>query len=383
MYRTLFAATFVLFLPASAFAAAAPAAPSLLTASSSRGNAYVAGPSVVLTSPVAGDLSAAGGSIIAAGSVAGDELLFGGTVSSRAPVAGDFRAAGGSISVEKPIGGDLIAFGFSVQDAGRAGGNVLIVAANVVMADGAAGPVTIYGNDISLAGDFAGNVTIVSSGSVRLAASTTIQGRLSYEAPEPADIPTSVVVTGGVHYANASYLPSANTSRVLAFLSIAIFLLVRILGALILAGLLAGLFPKLAEAVAERAYAQRLRGLLLTTLLGFSALVVTPVLFIMLLLTFVGIGLAFLLIILYALLALLAVVYAGILVGSIFVRRFEKRENVLWRDGVLGMFALSLIALLPLLGSLIVSLFTSFAAGTLLLLFFHAVFPRDDHPSVL
>lgn len=358
---------------------AAPATPLLITTNSSRGNTYIAGPSVVLTAPVSGDLSAVGGSIVSAAPVDGDVLLFGGTVNVRAPVEGDFRAAGGTIDIETPVSGDLVAFGISVHDNGRAAGNIIIGAANASITRGAAGPVTIYGNTVRLAGDFADDVTIISSGSITLAASTTIHGRLSYESPEPAAIPSSAKLLGGVSYKNASYLPSANTSRALAFVSIAVFLLVRVLGALILAGLLAGLFPKLAEEVADRAHTGRVRSILLTTLLGFSALVVTPVLFVILALTFVGAGLALLLFVLYALLIVLSVVYAGILVGSIFVRRFEKRTNVLWRDGVLGMLALSLITLLPIFGPVIVLLFMTFTAGTLVSIAFHAAFPRDDH----
>jgi len=356
---------------------------SLLVASSSPGNAYSAGLSVVRTASVAGDLSVFGGSTVTAAPVLGDELLLAGSIHSRARVGGDLRAVGGSISIEDPIAGDLVAFGYSVNDAGRVGGSVFIVAANVTITNGASGPVTIYGNNISLAGDFANNVDIVASGRVALAASTTIAGKLSYQAPEQTSIPESVVIAGGVEYTSASYLPDAGTSRLLAVISIGFFLFVRILGALILAGLLAGLFPRLAEAVVERASTARTSRILLTMLLGFAVFVVTPVLFLLLALTFVGIGLAALLFIAYSLIAILSISYAGILLGSLFSRRYIKRETVLWHDGMLGMLALSLIALLPYVGTLIVLLLTTFTAGALLLIFFHFAFPQESDTSEL
>ena len=367
-------------LPMSVLAAPASfsAARSLVAASSSPGNAYAAGASVVLTAPVAGDLSAFGGSIIAAAPVAGDELLVAGSIRSRAPVTGDLRIMGGSVVIEESIAGDLVVLGFSVNDSGRASGSVFIAAAETTLTKGASGPVTIYGNTISLAGDFGGNVNIVSSGHLTLAASTTIRGTLSYEAPEPATIPASATIIGGIKYRNASYLPDAGTSRLLAVVSIGFFLFARILGALILAGLLAGLFPKLAEEIVERAYTQRPRNILLTMLLGFAILVATPVLFIVLMLTFVGIGLALLLLILYSLLAFLALLYAGILLGSAFARRFRAREEVFWHDGVFGMLALSLIALLPVIGPLILYILTIFSAGALLLIFFDFAFPHEE-----
>ncbi len=372
----------LLCIPASVSAAPAPSTflmgSSLLAASSSPGNAYVAGVSVVLTAPVAGDFSAGGGSVITVAPIAGDALLVAGSVQLRAPVSGDLRAVGGSIVIEKPVAGDLTALGFSVTDSGRASGSVFIVAANAVLKDGAVGPVVIYGNNITLEGSFADNVTIMASGRVSLAPDTVIQGKLSYHAPEPALIPASARIDGGIEYTSASYLPDAGTSRVLALVSVGFFLFVRILGALILAGLLAGLFPRFAEVIVERAYTRRVRSILLTMLLGFAILVATPILLILLSLTFVGIGLAFLLLILYALLVFLAMAYAGILIGSMLARRFAHRDTILWRDGVLGMLVLSLVMLVPAIGPFVAFLLMLFTTGTLLQLFFHFAFPHED-----
>lgn len=387
MARIFFIVLVVLILPASAFAARGPAAfsagRSLVTASSSPGNVYLAGISVVNTAAVTGDLSAVGGSIITAAPVSGDEFLLAGSIYSRDRVGGDFRAVGGSLSIEEPIAGDLVAVGYSMRDSGRTGGSVFIVAANTTLSNGAAGPVTIYGNNVSLSGDFANNVHIVAIGRVALAASTTIAGKLSYQAPEPAIIPESAVIIGGVEYTNASYLPDAGTSRILAIISIGFFLFVRILGALILTGLLAGLFPRLAETVAERAYTARPSRVMLTILLGFAVFVVTPVLFLILALTFVGIGLALLLFISYFFIVLLSLAYAGILLGSLFSRRYMNRENVLWHDGVFGMLALSLIALVPYIGVFIVLLLTMFTSGALLLIFFNFAFPHEENTPEL
>ena len=388
MQSTIIILFIALFLPASVMAVNAPssfsAARSLIADSPSKGNAYSAGFSVVRTAPVAGDFLALGGSIVTASPVFGDEFLLAGSVNSRASVGGDFRAVGGSINVEEPVVGDLVVFGFSVRDSGIVKGSVFIVAANVAVTNGSAGPVTIYGNSISLSGNFAGDVDIIASGKITLMASTTIAGKLSYEAPEPAVIPASVTIKGGVEYTNASYLPDVGTSRILAFISIGFFLFVRILGALILAGLIAGLFPKLAEAVVERSLTARTSRILLTMLLGFAVFVVTPVLFLLLTLTFVGIGLALLSLISYALMVLLSVIYGGILLGSLLARRYSNRDFVVWHDGVLGTLALSLVSLIPYVGVFIVLLFTTFSAGALLIIFFNFAFPHEDNtPEML
>lgn len=384
MRYALLATLTLLIVPAGVLAAQTPApfpaSRSLIATSSSSGNAYAAGATVVLTAPVAGDFSAAGGSVITAAPIDGDSLLFGGSIHARAPVEGDVRAIGGSVTIDEPIGGDLIAFGYTVHDAGRTGGSVFITAVDAALTGGASGHVTIYGNNILLAGNFAGNVDIVAGGRVTLAASTTIHGVLSYEAPEPATIPESAAILGGIAYTNASYLPNVGTSRILTLVSVGFFLFVRILGALLLAGLLAGLFPKLAETLVERAYVGRPRDVLLATLLGFAIFVVTPILSLMLLLTFVGIGFALLLLIIYALLVVLAFLYAGILLGGVLARSYARRKTIFWHDGTLGMLALSLIALVPVVGLLAVLLLVTFSAGELLQIFFRFAFPREERP---
>jgi len=387
MQRLLLIALALVLLPASASATDASAtfsaARSLVVASSSPGNAYAAGMSVVVTAPVAGDLTATGGSIVVAAPVQGDELLVAGSVDARARVGGDLRVFGGSITIDESVAGDIIAFGFSVRSIGHAAGSVFIGAADATVTNGASGPVTVYGNNVSLAGDFLDDVTIVASGRLTLAASTTIAGALSYQAPEPAAILDSVIVAGGITYTNASYLPDPGTSRILGFASIGFFLFARILGALILAGLLAGLFPRLAEALVERVYEEHPRSVLLTMLLGFAVLVATPILLLLLSLTFVGFGIALLLFILYSLLAFLSVMYAGIFLGGMLVRRFVHRETTVWHDGVVGMLTLSLVALVPSVGMLAVFLLMTFAAGALLQLFFSFAFPREETPELL
>ncbi|MFM2330710.1 MAG: hypothetical protein RLZZ26_217, partial [Candidatus Parcubacteria bacterium] len=165
--------------------------------------------------------------------------------------------------------------------------------------------------------------------------------------------------------------------------SIGFFLLVRVLGALILAGLLAGLFPRLCERVVARSVVMRPSRILLTILLGFAVFVVTPILAFVLALTFVGIGLAFMLVVLYALVISLGLLFAGILVGSLLARRFVRRDMVLWRDGVIGMLALSMILLIPYIGLLAAFLCTAFSTGVLVLIFFEFAFPHEVETSEL
>ena len=369
-------------LPAVSCAADAPAyislAPSLVATSSAPGNSYLFGRSVIVTAPTMGDLSALGWSIVSAGKTYGDGFLMGGSVSSRALVFGDLRSVGGGVQVLEDVAGDLVALGYRVDAKSHVGGSALVAGLNVSLTGGASGPVTIYGNNVRLSGTFADTVTIFATGVVTLDDGAVIRGKLIYESPDLAHIASAARLPGGVEHRNSSYLPDVGTSRALAFASIAVFILVRIMGALLLAGLLAGLFPSLARHVVERASLNKVRAFFVTALLGFAVLVATPILVVLLALTFVGFGLAVLIAILYFLLAVLSVLYAGILVGAIVMHRLLGREDIRWHDGVVGMLLLSLIALVPFVGAFVAFILTAFTAGILFLVAYRFAFPYDS-----
>ncbi len=381
MLRTTLIAFIVLLIPASAFAASTATLSTgrtLLIATSTPGNAYALGGSVVVSGTTGADLTALGGSVVVTAPVKAAALLAGGSVETQGTVGGSVRAIAGTVTIGAPVGGDLAAIAWNLTANALVKGSALVLAGSANLADGAQGPVLVYGNTVRLAGDFAGDVRVVSTGRVIVAPGTKIAGTFSYDAPTEAAIPADAQIHA-VAYGGSSAVSSPGEARALALIGVGVFLFARILGALILAGLLAGLFPAFAEAVAARAYESRLRGFFLTALLGFAALVATPVLLIILSLTFIGLGIALLIGIAYALLALLSCVYAGIVLGSVLARRFAQRRVVYWRDGALGMLALSILFLIPILGPLVVACLVFFAAGALLTLFFHFAFPHEHH----
>ncbi len=172
--------------------------------------------------------------------------------------------------------------------------------------------------------------------------------------------------------------PYLDTSSLPALAGTGSFLLARVLGALIPAGLLAGFFPRFAETLTDDVVRIRPRAVILMLLLGFAVIATTPILVALLILTVVGLGLAFLIFFLYLAVMLLAFFYAGILLGSLLARRYARRSTVLWRDGVVGMLLLSLVALVPFAGSAVVLLAVMFSTGLLLSRAFHLAFPREE-----
>jgi len=329
------------------------------------GNTYLAGSNVAVHAPVAADLSAAGVNVVVAAPVAGDILLVGGTLDVERPVSGDVRAAGARVIIDAPVNGDVAALGGVVLVSGQAS-DIQVMGGTVRLTGGATGNVSIYGSDVFISGEYLGSVTVSASDRVTIADGTRIHGALRYNAPQEASIAESAVIDMGASYTGASTrLPSQEEADRYALAGAGVFFLVKVLAALVAAGLVVGLFPRLSERVVHATMVREPRRLLVLALIGFALLIATPILLILLMVSFVGIGVALILFALYLLLLLLSYVYAALLAGSIVLRLATKRTQATWKAAILGMFLLYIASLVPVVGGLITFLLILVCAGAL------------------
>lgn len=349
--------------PFAAGAATVPAA-----TSSAPVNTYTARSQVEITKPLPGDLVTAGGTVDVNAPVNGEVLAAGGTVTVRGGAAGDVRIAGLKTTVSGNVGGDVAAAGGTVRldvnarNIYAAGGSVDI--------QGSAGNVTIYGANVSLSGTYSGNVTVIATNHFTLGADTHILGTLKYRAPSQVILPAGVVISGGAQYSGApAYIPTYQQAHRYAIIGLILFFVIRLLSGIIVAGLIAGLFPSFTEQVSARILTPDPVGILRLVLIGLAIIVFTPILCLLLLVSFAGAGLAFLLLALYALLALLAYAFAGIVFGA-FLRytllyRIHGVTELSWQDAVLGTICLHIVGLIPYVGLAITILLSLACAGTL------------------
>lgn len=342
-----------MLLPLSASAATYVNARTLVISEPSTENLYLSGTDVTVAAPVQGDVIAAGGTVTLAGDVDGDAMLAGGTVAVDRGVTGDVRIVGAQVVATGAIEGDLSIAAGSVT-ASTTARDMRIIAGSVrVMGSG--GDVTIYGADIQLSGVFDGDIEILASDRLTVAEGTVVNGSLRYDAPQQVVIPASAVVSEGVVYTgSSSFLPTVEQAKTFAIAGASVLFVVRILAVLIAASLLAGLFPIFSQMVANKTLAYTPGRFALFALLGFAVLFATPVLILLLLVSFVGMGVALPLLAGYLLLLMIGYLYAGIITGAALGRGLMKRTTVTWKLALLGMLALCLIGTVPVVGSLIV-----------------------------
>ncbi len=379
MKRALAIAGLLLFAPMLAHASTIQTARTIVLSEASTTNAYLAGTDVTVVTQLSGDLLAAGGTVTSSGSIMGDAMLVGGAVDIQKPIAGDVRASGGHVTVNAPIGGDFIASGGTVV-ASTSARDTRIAAPSIRLTGGSSGPVTLFGADVYIEGDFKGDVTIEASDRITIADGTHISGVLRYNAPQQLVVPPLAHIDGGTNYiGSSSFLPTSQEAKTFAVAGATILFIVHLTAVLVLAGLLAGLFPLFTERVAERALVDHSVGkFVLLSLLGFGIFVATPVLILILLFSFVGIGVALLLMAVYALFVMLAYIYAGILAGAALARGLVKRYVITWKEAVVGMLVLYLIGVLPYVGFLIKFILIMAAGGSIASIAYSSAFRKRE-----
>lgn len=366
----------ILLVPGASLGATLAADDSVNVSVSPTDNAYLAGTEVRVNAALPADLLVAAGTLLLTAPVAGDALVAAGTVDLAAPVAGDVRAAGGRVVIEGDVGGDVAVLGGVVSITGR-GKEVRAAGGTVEITKGAAGPVTVYGGSVYLSGEFAGDVSVVASDHITLGEGTVIAGVFEYNAPQEASIPGSAVITGGIRYTgSAAFLPTAEEAKTFALAGVGVFLVVRLVALMLAAGLLAGLFPVFSRRLAEETLTHSWKRFVLLMLLGFALMVATPVLIILLLATFVGIGIALLVGAAYLLALLMAYLFAALLAGALVMRFFAKRLSVSWKSAILGTLILYLLGFIPGVGFFFGFILAAASLGALGLLFFRFAFGR-------
>ena len=320
-----------------------------------RGDVTIAGGKVILNSPISGDALVAGGSIDVLGRIQGDVRAVGGQVTIAAPVAGDLVVAAGKVHVlsGSTISGDLMVFGGDVTLDGAVNGNVRIYA----------GTVTIN----SLVG---GEVAIKAGKSVSFGEHAVMGGVLAYTAPEEATVHAAAKLGTQVTFTKlevaARSLGPSGLAAILATIAGVLLVMKLIVGAVTTVALVL-LFPGFSRRIVENTFQNFWKA----TGVGFITLVVVPVALLLLAVTVLGLMIAAILGVFYALILLLASVYASVIAGSLLAGWIKKEQRVSWKWALLGSVALFALSLVPFVGWLIVFVFFLAALGTMGLASYH------------
>jgi len=310
-----------------------------------------------------------------------DVYVWGNMVTISGQVDGDVIAAGSYIRITGDVGGNVRAAGSTVEIGGKVGKNAMIAAGVLdIKKDAeinwdllvAGGIVNVEGPVLGYLTAAAGNLQINSlvgqgvaaridkDGQFILQQNAKIQGDVRYKAEKEIVTEQGAIIEGEIIKEKIAPI-AVKEDTAGSYIGMQLFKF----AALLLVGLiLLAIAGKCCQSIA----AKMTEKFGLSLGIGFLVLILTPLAFIILFATIVGIPLALILIAAYAILLYLSKVFASLMIGNLVMKKIFKKKKVDKYLGFLvGLVILSIIGLIPILGSLVWFVLGLIGFGALLL----------------
>ena len=318
------------------------------------GNFYGAGEIVEILGTVDGDVYVAGGQVIIDGIINGDLLVAGGTVNIAGVVNGDVRAAGGQLNVNAIIERNLTIAGgnIDISNASHIGKALQLIGGNLTTSAPVTEETLVMGGNLTYRGQTGKNLE-AKVGTLRIAPGSEIAGNFDYWASEEALIDEGAIVSGTTTKHEVSQelknLQGPNPEAVKNFFKgVELFAtLTGIITTLIFGLILIRLFPNCAESAINAVQTRALASL------GFGILtmIIFPILFVLLLITGIGIPLAFISLTLFIIFTYYARIYVILAIGQWLNLKVSKSGNP-FVSLTLGIIVYYAIGYLPVIGDI-------------------------------
>jgi cytoskeletal protein CcmA (bactofilin family) len=329
-------------------------------------NVYLVGGMVDVEGVVRGDVIAVGASVNVPGVVTGDLIAPGGVVSISGHVGGAVRAAGATTTITGTVGEDVQAGGRSVfvGPSASIAQNLLIVGNSATVNGRIGGSLRAYANDLTIGGPVGDNVRANVS-TLRLTSNAAIKGDVIYTSDREATIAPGATIKGKIERRSPGGL-AMTSDPLIRVAQIALTWPGTQVGIYILGLAFVLLFPEFAR----QTIGTITRSTLACVALGFAVLVDVPILALILFIVGLSIGgwwLGLILLALYGAAIPLASVIASLFVGF-WIFAYSGRSAVhLAVVLLMGLFVLTLLDLLPMIGGLITFVSLLFGLGALFL----------------
>lgn len=323
---------------------------SLRKGESVEGDLYAVGANTTIAGNVLGDLVATGASVFVGGNeISDDVLIIADSAHIISSVKKDLRAIARKIYIGNSVGEDVAVAGGSVEILPQASiaGDLLLVAGKASIFGEVQGNLKAVVGEIFIDDVIHGDVSLVAD-KVVLGPNAVISGSFSYSASKLAEIQGGANIVGEVTFHEINSRARAE-KLIPTFLGtwFVIKFIVILLSALIAHGILRN--------ISHRFVVVSLNHKIWSLLKGFLVFVAVPVAAFIGMLTFIAIPFSLFALALYGIGVLLAFVYAPIVLGSYIHKLYKKPDDisVSWKTIVLGSVVLTLLGLVPFVGSII------------------------------
>ncbi len=333
-----------------------------LPASDTHHNLYTAGGNVIINSRTTGDLYTAGGMVKVIGDVETDAVIAGGNIDISGKIGGDLRVAGGNISINNSVGSDLLAAGGNVyvSESSSVAGDFVAGGGNVELNAPVSGIARIGGSEITINSQINGEVWVTANKQLIFGPKAQVSGKINYYGNSDPIIRDGAKVGTIERHA----LPQRNFNhRLFARSLFGVGIVVSLIAWLLAALLFMYLFkPELLHAT-NMMHTEPWANFGI----GFVTLIVTPILFVLLLLSIFGYVIAFFVFISYLFLLMLSCLVAAVFVGRWIYGYIDRNATGLtWHAVVIGVIAFKIITWIPVLGWIVGFVLSISAFGVIL-----------------
>ncbi len=326
---------------------------------------YIAGATVEIAGTVNGDLYVGGGTVNISGEINGDILAAGGIITITGKVSEDVRVVGGYLSlVEAVIGDSLTAFGGGVtvdKDSKIGGGVTLGAGMATIDADIARGIVGGAGT-LSIGGKVGKEIRIGVE-TLTIKKDARIAGDIIYTSDNEAKVAEGATVLGKMRQTFPKEVGDLKSIQGIATKFGLGLKVLSYLAAFLVGTLFVYFFPsqsrKISSWIREKPGKSLLWGLV-------SLVLILPI-FVLLLISVIGIPLALILLGLFVLGAYLTQIFVSLLLGRLVFRVFGREEMNAYVSLALGLAVYYLLTLIPFVGGIATLATIIFGLGALLI----------------
>lgn len=329
-------------------------------------NLYSAGNMISVDGNVTKDMIAAGNILNVNGDIGDDLWMAGGTVVVQGNIGGSLRLAGGNIMINGIVKEDILVAGgnVTISNLAKIGGDIY-VAGGVINIDALVdGDINIVGGRAMINNKVGGDVYAKMDDVLELGSGAVIDGNLTYKAPKDLIMKEGAQINGEAEFsriASKKWAKKDFGKILIGFLTIKF--LIKILSLVVTGLVLVHIFSKTTSRVVKKS----LKNFWPSLGIGFAALVLTPVVCIILLVTVIGAKLAMILGVIYALVIMLSVFLGSIALGSLLMKLITKKDKYIvdWQAVVVGAVVFAVLRLIPIIGWLTYLVFALIALGVL------------------
>ena len=307
---------------------------------------YLAGGNVNVAATAEADVVAAGGNVTVGDDIKGDALLAGGSVTIHGRVHDDVRAAGGTVTVDADVGDDALVAGGNVMLAptSHIGGRAWLAGGNLDIGGRIGKELKATGGHIAIGGEVMGDATLAGE-DIEIRPGAVIHGNLRYVSPGPAVIDKAAKIDGTITHLPA---PKHEYGEMHAGVRIGMILSLMVTGVVLLL-----LFPRFAAATTGRIAQSPWKSLGL----GLAVLTATPLVILLLLASFIGTWLGFILLALYLIALLVGFLGGALCTGETALGRLRPQAETTrgWRVAalVITLAVVGVLGVVPVLGGLV------------------------------